>query len=518
MKSTLCIDRSESTISLPSHQSAVSLSEQMKKMYEQAAALHAIYQAVSKQPARAGCAAICMGVGVYEIFSGNYVSGAIATGSAAIEISHLFQDGVSSDLQRAFEDIDADVGIIQELQEANAVSYQTIQQQLQTVDGGIKDLQNELAAIVGLHGEGLSDFEDKRKETALLNQEATAAYEKASLLFRNAQEKMSVSKDSYQKCKQAFHEIQQIVTDLRETEQTQVAAQKLLDAAGKASHFCDEGKDGLDESNDLMKQAFEQLQAAHALKDKAKRSADRLMQKAEDSLCFLVEKIELMQTCSKAIGKAQEELDKVQKRHNQIMKLIEALKRDIRIARELAESRWTTMELASGMGAAVCFATAGPLSAVVIGGAAAYAVHHRSSLFSAASSIYHWAVGTVEPLKKPMEESECLRMEFSETSSGYWGYFVEGRPSVTVGMVHIHLGKGEVRSLPFDVRQEDKISKLDTLELLQLMNTQIAEGKLQSERCLAILDQLTSSENNLVREDSELHCVIDLLRERCLSS
>ncbi len=487
-------------------------------MYEQAAALHALYQAVSKQPARAGCAAICMGVGVYELLSGNYVSGAIATGSAALEISHLFQDGSSSDLRRAFEDIDADVGIIQELQDANAVSYQTIQQQLDVVDEGVKDLQKELAAIVTLHGEGLSDFEEKRRETALLNQEATQAYEKASLLFQNAKEKMAVSKDSYHKCKQVFDEIQQIVADFHETEETQVAVKKLMDAAGKASLFCDEGKDGLDESYDLMRQAFEQLQTAHGLKDKAKQSADRLMQKAEDSLRFLVEKKELMQTCSEAIGKAQQELGKAQKRHEQIMKLIEALKRDIRIARELAESRWTTTELASGMGAAVCFASAGPLSAVVIGGAAAYAVHHRASLFSTASSIYHWALGTVEPLKKPMEESECLRMEFSETSSGYWGYFIERRPSVTVGMVHIRLGEGEIHSLPFDVRREDKISKLDMLELFQLMNTQIAEGNLQPERCLTILDQLTSPEKNLVKKDSELQCVIDLLRERCSSS
>lgn len=509
-KSPVCFLRS-------SHQkSALSLSDQAKKMYQQAAALHALSQAVSCQPARAGCAAVCMSVGVFEVLSGNYVSGAIATGTAAVEISHFFRGSVSSDLQRAFKDIDADVEIIEELQEANAFSYQTIKQQLDVAADGVKRLQEQLDSVAQLHGEGLCGFEEKRQEVASLNQKAIQAYEKANVLFQKAQQKMLFSQDGYQKCKQAFEKIQYLVAHPDEIGGAQSAAEQLVQVAEQAAVSCDEGKSSLDESNELMKEAFEQLQAAHELKDKANRSADRLIANAQTSLHHLVEKNALIRTCGEAVRAAERELAKVQKRHHQIMQLIEVLKKDIRTARELAESRWTTTELVSGVGAAACFAFANPFSAVVVGGAAAYAVRQRSSLFSVASQIYRWAVGVAEPVKKPMEESECLRMEFSETSSGYWGYFIEQRPSATVGTVHIHLGGGDIHSVPFDLRREDAIAKLDVLEFLQMMAKRIMEGNLNPQRCLAILDELNSQEKKLLKKHSELDCVIDLLKERCL--
>ncbi len=503
--------------SLLQQKSALSLCDQAKQMYERAAALRAVYQAVSKQPARAGCAAVCMSVGLCELLSGNLISGTITTGAAALEISHLFRGGVSSDLQRAFDDLDADVGMVQELQEANAVSYRTIEQQLIVASEGVKGLQEELASVEALHGKGLSGFEEKRQEAASLNQQASAAYASATSLFLSAQEKMGASQKSYQSCKQAFEDIQHMLADSDERGEIQSSTELLAKAAKQASLSCDEGKNLLDESNILMQQAFEQLQKAHDLKNQANRAADRLLQEAEDSLRRIVEKSALIETCDKAVNAAQQELKKVQKRHDQIMRLIEALKKDIRTARELAESRWTTSELVAGMGTAVCLASTSPFSAIVVGGAAAYALRHRADLFSGASKIYRWAVGAIEPPKKSMEESECLRMEFSATSSGYWGYFIEKRPSSTVGTVDIHLGKGEIHSLSFDLRNDDKIAKLDVLELLQLMTERIMKGKLTPKRCLAILDQLTSPEKKLVQERSELNSIIDLLRERCVS-
>lgn len=503
-----------------------SLKDQLEKIYIQAAFLRTVAGVVYEEPVRTGCATVSLFAGVSNLLSGDYFSGALATAAGVAEFSKLFSDAPSSDLKRAFNDIQADVNMVEALQNANKTSYDVIDRQLQLADDEVKALKTHFDQISKLAGENGSRIKEKKQEIEAAHRKVRDAYQKAEKLFKEAREKTLLSEGHYGQCAKNLEAIQKIAKNPYASGSLEVAISELEEKAKEASSNCLQGNKVLEEANERMAQAFSSMEEAR----KEKIAADRLTSNLTEEVVISLKNIgnisASLDKCSQALSTAKKELSEILERHNDIMELISELKKDLRKAREEAEKRWTSAEMAAGIGTAACLGvTTGPLPALTAGVSAAYAVRNGSTIFNTASSIYRWAFSIPKILPKIMSPNELFRLDFNESSSGYWGYFVQKRPSATVGMVRIQLEEGEIRELPFNLNQKDRIEKIHVLEFLETLNQKLKEGKLTSERCLSILDQLENysidrgslhtKQTGLIRKDSKLRCILNPLKKLC---
>lgn len=502
------------------------LCDRAEKIYVQTTALRAFVQNSASNPMRAGCSIVSLLAGLTSLWTGDLVTGAIATTCGAKELWNLCSTDNSTGLQRLLNDINADVGMIQTLEEANRKSYETVNSNLDLISQGVETLQSQLRDIAAINSDGLANVEAKKSEAADLNSQATSTYAAASQLFVDAKLKLARAQSHYGQCGEVFEEIERIAKNDNPDMTLEEKIENLIKTAHTASENCKSGKALLDASSEDLSRALELLKQANDLKDQATAACASATTMAEDALHAGVEKAKYTGECQAQIKATQEEMQRIQRRSDQIMKLIEELKADVVEAKREAAGKFSMGDVAVGIGvAAVIVPPAGVLYGAATGVSAMYAFRNSETVSWAAKKVYNWAMGVTTPEPVPMREDELTRISFKESSSGYWGYFVQRRASTTVGTLEINLGEDAQVALPFNLNEKDRISKEHLLSLFQIMNQKVTEGRMSPDRCLQILNQLETVNvdrgplhpqvNGLIKTTSPTYAIVTLLRETC---
>lgn len=488
--------------------------------------LRSFVQSASAHPMRAGCSIVSLLVGLGSLLTGDLFSGTVATICGAKELWNLSHPDSIAGLERLFNDIHADVGMIHTLEEANQESCRTVQSNLGLISQGVTTLHNQLDSIAKINADGLSNVQNKKTEALEQNAAAITEYEKATKLFQSAQEKLTQSQTQYGQCGQFFTTIDRLAKNEDPNVTVQEKIDALLQAAGSASEACRTGKTLLDTAALDLAYALDALQRADTLKDRATTAFAQATQMAEDALQAGAERTAYTHECQQTIEATQQEMSRIQLRSQQIISLILDLRDDINAAKAEAQGRFGLTEVSAGIAvAAVMVPPLGLTYGAITGFSAMFAVRNTPTISSAASAVYNYVMGIEVPLPEPMQESELIRAEFSETSSGYWGYYVKRTPSTTVGTIQVNLGRNHVIALPFNLNQRDKIAKADLLGLFHVLTLSVTNGSLTPLRCLEILNQLetitmdrgplNSAQRGFICTTSSTYAIITMLRETC---
>lgn len=495
-------------------------------IYQKTTSVRAFVQSAQAQPMRAGCSVITFLVGLSSLWAGDLFSGAVATVCGAKELWNLSHPDSLAGLERLFNDIHADVGMIQTLEEANQESCRTVQNNLTLIGQGVATLQSQLESIASINEQGLSNVQDKKAEAVRFNGEAQSEYQKATQLFQSAQTKISQSQEQYGQCGTLFKQIDQIAKNEDPNLSLQEKIDALIDSSQSASESCKAGKTLLDAAALDLAHALSALQRADRLKDSATTAFAQAAQMAEDALQAGAEKTAYTRECQQTIEATQREMGRIQERSQQIIALINDLKNDVNAAKAEAQSRFGLSEVSAGIAvAAVMVPPLGMAYGAISGISAMYAVRHSPAISSVAKAVYRFVKGIEAPKVQPMTDNELVRAEFSETSSGYWGYFVQRRRSTTVGTIQVNMGRDSVYSIPFNLNQRDKIAKADLLDLLQFMTRSVNSNALSPQRCLDILTQLETitmdrgslnpSQHGFISKTASTYAIVTLLKETC---
>lgn len=502
------------------------LCDRAEKIYHQTTALRTFVQNTASNPMRAGCSILTLLTGLTSLWAGDLVTGAIATTCGAKELWNLSSPEASTNLQRLLNDINADVGMIQTLEEANRKSYETVNSNLELISQGVQTLQSQLSDISSINSNGLQQVEAKKEEAISFNSQATSTYAAASELFAAAKQKLSQAQSFYGECGEVFEEIEKIAKNDDPDMTLEEKIERLIKTSRTASENCKSGKAMLVASSEDLEHAMELLKQANTLKDQATAAYASANQMAEDTLHAGIEKAKYTGECQEKIKATQDEMARIQRRSDQIMKLIDELKADVVEAKREAAGKFSMGDVAVGIGvAAVVVPPAGIIYGAATAVSAMYAFRNSETISWAASKVYSWAMGIPTPVPNPMKDDELTRISFKESSSGYWGYFVQRRASTTVGTLQVNLGGGEEFALPFNLNDKDKIAKEGLLNLFQVLNQKVTQGQMTPQKCLQILNQLETMNiergalhpqvHGLIKQTSPTYAIVTLLRETC---
>jgi tetratricopeptide (TPR) repeat protein len=474
-------------------------------------------------PARLACAFTTFVVGLLSCFNGE-LSGVIPLGLGGKELLNMSRSAENSNLYHSLKNIQADAGMVSVLLAANQDSYHVMEGNLSEIERGVQSLHAQLNEISQLCTEGSEQLQAKKEEALALNQKAMASFHKALKLFQIAQESLAKSSKVYEQCGSFFEQINEIINTSDSVMGSKEKIQFLSNIAPKAVKKCKRGKQWLDETSATMSQALRALSRANERRDMATLSFGQALQLAQDTLHSVREKAVIQDQCQEQVAAARRELKRVKKRSKQIMRLIQALKEDVNQAMSQARGKLSPTEVAFGVTAGVLCAPLGT-SAVFVGVGGAYALHHSPFLYASVTKIYRFVRNIPPPSSPPIDERELIMHEFDKASSGWWGYYIKGRPSVTVGTLTVVLGDGSLYSLRFNLNQKDKISKSHLLELYERMNQKFSNGELDPVRCLAILEQLEKtpisrgqlypSVTGFISSKDPTYAIFALLKELC---
>lgn len=504
--------------------------DRTEQIYRRVQQLQTAFQKAAAQPGRTGCAAISLSVGISHLLSGDIWTGGAITLIAASELKNVFCADENPDLRRLFNRMSADVEAIESLQKANTDSCTFVQGYLEKANAEVSSLHEQLKSISAIHEEGQMAIAEKKQKAVRLNQQATKAYEEALSFFDKTKKEITFSQQQYARCEAFFREIQEITTEENASRLSQDQVSVLFCAARDTCGACAEGKSSLDRSALHFSQALTKLQEASKLKEEASKAESEAVKIAEEAIASAGAQAVLKDTSLENIEAAQKEMKKIQERNGQITEILEELREDVLVARTEAEARWSMPEITLSVGTAVCLTAPssfmGALGLMALAASTGYAYRNRAQITSAVCGIYRTVMGIPEAKLEPMKLDKPASIAFSNTSSGLWGHYIQGRSSTTVGTATLKLGKDEIMTLPFNLNDsKDPIDRLALLKLFGKLSTGLQERTLDVKECLEILHELESKKLNrggsiqvgLIGTSRSAAIALSLLKEQCAS-
>lgn len=493
-----------------------------ERMAAHAKAMYGRCQQIAKAPSRFGTACLALTAGAQQLYNGNAFFGTASLALGAREIWNLTALAQTDDLSNQLNDIEADIGVIEALEKANQKSFADVNQNLLQIQDNVTAIENQLSAIGKINAAGNQAVEKKKAHAEQLNRESIGYFETAQKHCRSSMTLLEKLKQNHGLVESAFQKSKEIIENKGSIEEK---TQQLMQIAQEASKTCNEGQHLLSQMMEEWQNSMEFFHKGKEKKDAAFAAAAEAVQVAQAVFKTTHEKVEVNGDCQQKILHAQEELKKVEQRSAQIVQVIEEMKEELERAQKCAASKLDTSDLLIAT-AITASAPVGAAYAVLAGVAATYAWRNKTTIAKASRSVYHFFSGMQEKAPKPMGREQMLSVEFDETSSGYLGYAM-GRKSQTVGRVRIALDHGEEIAIRFNADERNKISKLDVLNLYQLLNKKVQDGSLSPKRCLALLDQLQDIRvdrgkekgvfKGFIKETDTTFCILSMLKELCHS-
>ena len=464
--------------------------DRAEQIYIQTKAVRNLAANAVQNPARFGCSILTLITGLGQLYHGDVFTGGAVTLLGAKEIYNQSCHGNTSSLEKMLNAINADVDMIKTLEEGQRQSYAVVEQNLGLLRQDVTGLYNKLDEIKALNTQGLKEIETGKSNAHSKALEAKEAYRTALGLFKESMDSFSLSKGTYAKCADYFTRIQDLAKDETTDVPLTEKVEKLVRTAKQASVDCAAGMNQLDGAEAKFLEAMQAYKDASALKDEAFEMISKVVQGAEDTLVSGKEKAAYEKTCTQRIAATEKELADIKERSDDIMKLLNEMSRDIKKAKDEAARKFDLSDMAVGIGAGVLLSSVGTVSAVAAGVTAAYSWHNGTTIAATTKKVYGYFFGEPEAPKQPMRLDELTRIKFDERSSGYFGAWVKGRASNTLGTLDVNLGT-EIVPLRFNLNDaEYPISKEDLFGLYTNMHRQLGAKTLSPERCKDILQNL----------------------------
>jgi hypothetical protein len=500
------------------------VSDRAEQIFHQAKGVRNLIVHASENPTRFGCSVIALVTGLTQIYSGNLVTGGIATLCGAKELYNQSNTGDTSTLHRLLNDINADVDMIKTLEEGQQQSFKVVEENLTLIRKDVDGLYGKLEMIKDLNTQGIHAIEEGKRQAYEKGIEAKLAYREALNLFSEVKESFSSSKATYAKCAGYFTRIQDIAKEESDTPILE-KVNALVEVAEKANLDCEMGKSQLDTADEKLSQAMQALSKASTLNNEAAEMISRTMQNAEDTLKAGIEKVQYTEECAQRIQTTQRELEEITERSEDVMQLLSEMSDDVKKAKTEALKKLDPTDVVVGVGTGVLLSSLGTFSALAIGVTASYAWHNGTTIADTTKKVYNYFFGMPLPPSEPMKAGELIQVSMDQKSSGYYGGWVKGRPSNTYGSLNISLGD-EIAQFRFDLNQKQyPVSKEDLFALYSKMFAKLENKTLSPEDCERILSQLASvtmdrgdlyaSGKGLINRGQAAHGLVKALNKYC---
>jgi hypothetical protein len=466
------------------------LLDRAENIYVQTKAVRQLASSAMQNPARFGCSVVTLTTGVAKIFSGDLLSGGIVTALGVQELYNQCSSG-NSHLQKLLSDIGADVDMVRCLEEGQQQSCKVVAEHLGQISLEVTNLHSQLNQIKNLNTESIKSLEGAKEQAYDKGCKAEQAYSKALGLFNEARDSFGASKEIYQKCAASFKCIKDLTADKNEGTSILEKIDSLVEVADHAYIQCANGKVKLDNADQKFSEAMTALFEAAGLKDQALNMISKAVQSAEDTLKAGLEKTQYTTECDQKIAATKKELQEIQERSEDVMSLLDEMSEEVKKAKVEAAQKLDPSDVILGVGAGVLIAPIGAVSAVAVGVTAAYAWHNGTTVASTTKKVYNYFFGTPLPQPARMGHDEVVRVNLQAKSSGYWGSWVRGRQSFTLGSVDVKLGEGDELSMRLDLNDKKyPICKEDLFTLYSRMFTKLKAGLLTPEHCKKVLENL----------------------------
>jgi|GEM_PF-4186344 len=503
------------------------LCDKAENIYKNVRTLSTFLSNTYKQPTRSFNALYTFGAGMGSLLSGNLLglAGVLSGGKGLYDLSSQIEN---TQLHSILRDINADAEMIGILAQGQEKHYHIIGDNLESIKNDVNELTGKLREIQSINTQGITELQARQHAALTLNKRAIASYEHAEELFAQAQRFSRHSRAIFGKFTHLFQKILHIV------------GQKNLDVAllekvtKQAVSSCKNGQDLLDRADEKFNEAFTALREANALKSEAIQKLTLAAQQAEDAFKAGLEKAQYTQKCETTIASTQKRLDRAKQGIKQLLRLVGSLKRDIIKANEATQGKWDNRDFYSGLATgATAGYVYGPITAVACGWATATLVHYNERIRSAAKRAYHYLAGEAPEPSITLKQGELVRAVFADTSSGHWGA-LRGHPSRTVGTLFINLGAFHTVALPFNLNNENPVSKLDFLNLLEFMGKKLQDKSMTPEHFDGVIHKLSKKiliegeerpndpfridYIHILKPDSDFQGIIDQIRESLFDS
>ncbi len=453
-----------------------------------AVALQKITEFAANKGTDALCGTATTLTGLNYLYSGDFILGGTLTVAGAFKLYKTWGKNYDkSEVTRLIGDAKAGVQMIQTLEEANKESFSKVDANLDLVSQNVEKLTGQLADINELATNGNQDLE---KQKAVASQ----LYQEANELFTQARQALQESRKEIGEADQLFTDALNQFGSLLQSAQSETGSfeerVELFTNDAKIVHKqCLDAKTHLETSGTSFDKALLILQAAIDKNNEASLEAGKALQMATDSLKMIQAKAEIENDCQEEIQVIRDELDDIKERKKIQGDLLQDVYDDLTQAEQINESNWGTFSVC--VGAPLGF-IAGNAIGGMIGGATGVPVGVQ--LVHDRKKIGNFLFGA-DPVPTPAAPTSKnpVTFKFNEKSSGFWGRYIDKRPSYTVGKSAVDLGDEHV-SYDFNLNDKNRISKKNLLDLSNRLADKLDKGIITPEYCLQILSNLETLE------------------------
>ncbi len=466
--------------------------------------LHTIIQAVETvkkgATSRGYCATYTLLSGLFKVATGNWFSGAVATGAGAVELYKIFGNHQTNDLKRLLEDTGAGLEMLQALDQENKKSLISLESDLQKVQAGINELTNKLSQVEGIATFGRVELEQLKEEAKVEYTKAIAIQQKVLEKLTSAKEKLSKGTEALAKSKESIRQLSaQADQTVRSSDVTKVLEQFQKVTEGAISQFSSAQK--------IIVEADEELSQAIGLLHDSNKQNERAITAATTAIATASEKFkaikeiakheqqkEILQDKTKCM---ENEIKLMQKRVDEQEEIVRDAQQNIKDAQDVITFGMQSVIIGGGLGAFFGNMVGAPVIGAPVGVIAYHNWHNGGVISQATSAVTGKVRGAVygAEIHKPAApdaSKELLKFTFDNTSSG-WGGWMLGKRSATVGNLEISLGKEKI-NYRINLNSKMPLSITDMVDLRKRLMAAVSKNPALATEAESIVSGLKTLE------------------------
>lgn len=476
---------------------------QLENLVATAEALNEILAFVKRENTNLVTVGMTLGTGITALWNGSLFSGLALTGAALNEIVKMRRAPVG-EAKTLAEEIKTGLLMIQQLEEYQKSSLQTIGQQIDLVKDQIDGIELEFKEIESLAVQGSRDAELKKQEALKMRQEAAYAYRQA---FQTLQQSQSDIVNVIGNLKNIIKEFSTLIEQANSGALEPKDIERFIGQAKKILKVMVEAQAKLIHAQDRFNTGLKELQHASELNKNAlakQTEAILTMQHYLKEIQLKANMENKIQETKKQLSEAKDEVGVAEKRADRAQKIAELKAKQAEKLEEQLGDQWgqtSTLVGATATMAAVALG-GGPLS-VPMGFGVAGVTHYSRKIYSFAKNYFGKLTPEIDAAKAPKKLANYT-VVYNSTSTGWGNYSIglvsqimggAAKGSKTAGVIAINLGDDKPQVYHFNKNSpspQGKMNEGDMKKLIDDLRKKIQEGKLDYEGCLMLINSLAN--------------------------
>jgi hypothetical protein len=470
-----------------------------------------------------GAAMISIGTGLASLAHGNLIIGIPATVIGFNEISKLvgrFRN--ITDATTLAGEARTGVQLIQQLEEYQRQSLETIEKQIELAKDQVRDAERQIEEIEKIATEGSAAGAAKKAEALKQGHEAAKAYRQA---LHSLEQSHRLVNESLGNFKTVIEQLDNLIDLAKKKEPNEKDFEAFIKQAESIKDQMSKIQEIINTAGRLSNSGLSELREASSSYNLALQNfceAQHIMETALHEIQMKA-KTDQLKELEKNLDKAQGEVKIAKERAETTKKVAEYTEEKLQELQEEQDQQWgtTTIMVTAGAATATAF-VATPLLVVPVAGTAGAITHYTRRIMK------YLSVEKPVEIKNPPPEKEIGKhtVQYSDTSTGWGGYTIGlisrgmgygPRGSKTAGVIALNLGEKAPSIYGFNKNSNSRLGKMNDADIKKLDNDLrrlIKEGKLTHQECLNIMASLEKAENgNLVLITPDCVYLEDLKKE-----